>query len=608
MTRLARRRGRRVFGAGGTALLLGAGVLVGLTVAGGAPRAAADAGGTVYAASLGGVSSVGINAARVGGGSPSAVSGLPANASANPIAVNKTANLALAGFTTTQSTTGLAVVDVASGSVLRERASPSTPPGSEFTYEPIGIAMDPTNSGVAWAVFSPGAGPQSGAVQVDRVNLNNLALTNFTPNGLPAAPRGEIAVPSSVVITPDGQTLLVGWGSTNFNAGGFFGIDSIPLNHGPGPTITEWFRGGSSVGSQTVDPSSDDFNSFPTVTHLAMAPDGGGLFASAISADDFGHTGAVFAVGLPLQATTATSWFDLLPVVGPLALPMTLATNGGGTALYVGGVGLQNPTLVARIPSVVQAFSTTTGSRGPSAVIPVDATLDPSGVDAVAVSPDNATVLALALDPVGNQTSLYAVAASNLAVLGSTRVTGQTPPNNFSNLYGPEDLAVIPPAPGPPPPTTTPTTIPTTPTTAHSTTSTPTTTGTNNTTNTTTPSPGSTTTTTVKGHQAPGTPTLILNPAVGSPGTIVTVTGHGFRPNKPVTVSWTVSTGSVVITADAHGNLPPRTLLILTPDVLGQRYARASSNPPATAPFLVVPSTSEPGGDNAGLLFRSEGP
>ena len=149
--------------------------------------------------------------------------------------------------------------------------------------------------------------------------------------------------------------------------------------------------------------------------------------------------------------------------------------------------------------------------------------------------------------------------------------------------------------------------VTTTSTTTNSTPTSPTT-GNTGSSNTTTPSHGSTTTTTIKGHHAPGTPALILNPAVGSPGTIVTVTGHGFRPNTPVTVSWTVSTGSVVITADAHGNLPPRTLLILTPDVLGPRFAEASSSPPATAPFLVVPSTSEPGGDNAGLLFRSEGP
>jgi hypothetical protein len=88
----------------------------------------------------------------------------------------------------------------------------------------------------------------------------------------------------------------------------------------------------------------------------------------------------------------------------------------------------------------------------------------------------------------------------------------------------------------------------------------------------------------------------------------VTVTGRGFRPNAPVTVSWTVSTGSVVIVADKNGNLRPSTLLILTPDVLGPRFAQASSTPSARAPFLVVPATSEPGGDNAGLLFRSEGP
>jgi hypothetical protein len=88
----------------------------------------------------------------------------------------------------------------------------------------------------------------------------------------------------------------------------------------------------------------------------------------------------------------------------------------------------------------------------------------------------------------------------------------------------------------------------------------------------------------------------------------VTVTGTGFLPNTPVTVSWTVSTGSVVIVADSFGNLPPSQLLILTPDVLGPRFAQASSTPQATATFLVVPSTSEPGGDDAGLLFRSEGP
>ena len=133
---------------------------------------------------------------------------------------------------------------------------------------------------------------------------------------------------------------------------------------------------------------------------------------------------------------------------------------------------------------------------------------------------------------------------------------------------------------------------------------------------TTTPTtPSSTTTPTTPGTStttptAPGksTPVLTLNPAVGPPGTIVTVTGSGFPKNTPITVSWSISTGSVVVTTDSHGNLPATQLYILTPDILGQRYAVASSTPPAKAPFLVVPSTSEPGGDAGVFLFRSEGP
>ncbi len=48
------------------------------------------------------------------------------------------------------------------------------------------------------------------------------------------------------------------------------------------------------------------------------------------------------------------------------------------------------------------------------------------------------------------------------------------------------------------------------------------------------------------GQPAAGAPTLTLNPGVGPPGTIVTVTGTGFTPNTPVTVAWSTSTGSVV--------------------------------------------------------------
>jgi hypothetical protein len=106
----------------------------------------------------------------------------------------------------------------------------------------------------------------------------------------------------------------------------------------------------------------------------------------------------------------------------------------------------------------------------------------------------------------------------------------------------------------------------------------------------------------------PGTPTLVLNPALGPPGTLVTVTGSGFPDNSTVIVSWSVSSGSVPIHADGSGNLFPTVLPVLVPDVLGPRFAVASSTPPAQAPFLVVPGSSEPGGHEGTYMFRSEGP
>jgi PKD repeat protein len=118
-----------------------------------------------------------------------------------------------------------------------------------------------------------------------------------------------------------------------------------------------------------------------------------------------------------------------------------------------------------------------------------------------------------------------------------------------------------------------------------------------------TTAPPTTTTVPGKGH-----PLLKLTPAVGPPGTIVTVTGGGFPANKNITVAWTLSTGSVTVKSDAHGNLPKFQLLILVPDILGPRFAQAAGYPSAKAPFLVAPSSEEPGGSGASYLFRSEGP
>jgi hypothetical protein len=71
-------------------------------------------------------------------------------------------------------------------------------------------------------------------------------------------------------------------------------------------------------------------------------------------------------------------------------------------------------------------------------------------------------------------------------------------------------------------------------------------------------------------------------------------------------ISWSISVGSVAVRTDGSGDL--RTVLvILLPDVLGPRDAVARGYK-AKAAFLVVPSSSQPGGSDANPIFRTEGP
>ncbi|HTW05994.1 MAG TPA: IPT/TIG domain-containing protein, partial [Acidimicrobiales bacterium] len=100
-------------------------------------------------------------------------------------------------------------------------------------------------------------------------------------------------------------------------------------------------------------------------------------------------------------------------------------------------------------------------------------------------------------------------------------------------------------------------------------------------------------------------PVLQISPDVGPPGTIVTVTGHGFPRHKVVNISWSVSTGSVVVETNKTGELTTD-LAILVPDVLGPRYAVVRGYK-VKADFLVVPASSQPGGTDAEPIFRTEG-
>ena len=86
----------------------------------------------------------------------------------------------------------------------------------------------------------------------------------------------------------------------------------------------------------------------------------------------------------------------------------------------------------------------------------------------------------------------------------------------------------------------------------------------------------------------------------------MTVTGRGFPADVLVTIEWSLSTGSAVARTNASGQLSA-TLMILIPDVLGPRDATAKGYK-ASASFLVEPGSSQPGGSNDELIYRTEGP
>jgi PKD domain len=677
MTRAARRRRLRAFGTSGTALLLGAGVLMALTVAGGAPPAAANPSGasplvyvTASVGNQGRLAQVSLANVRTGG----SVAPTPGDAPLGPVAVSATAATVFVGVEPPPAAVAaippaVAVINIATG----QETSTHT------AQAPDAIVADPTNPAVAYVLEGQGS---SG--RIDRVTVSANPATPPTDTGLVGGGQfaGNVCCSlSSLAISPDGQTLFVGEEGDGFGA-----IGVVPVANPAGAFEWEW------------PPAQRQKGVFlDSVADLVVAPNGGTLYATGPGNANDSTEGQVFAFSLPLTSPTqGLLWSHGLtsgtanPVL-QLSVPTCITISPGGSNLEIGGN--DGPSTI----SVVQSFST--AGRSPTRFQQVAMRTNANGAQglrSIAFTPDGATVLVAGTDGGGtSDDAIVPLRASDLSVGPKTHlpvrtnqlvaqslaVTPDQAPvaqivapsavqvghgitfdassstvafgavNRFrwdfgdgSGLPAPSSEVVshvytapgtyqvtvtetdsagtsIPPAvasfsvdgPGQTPyrradPSARASftvTVTTTPPTTHTSTPTSPTTGP---TGTTTPSHGSTTTTTVKGQHRPGTPTLILNPAVGPPGTIVTVTGQGFRPNTPVTVFWTVSTGSVVVTADTHGNLPPRTLLILTPDILGPRFAEASSSPPATAPFLVVPSTSEPGGDDPGLLFRSEGP
>lgn len=503
---------------------------------------------------------------------------------------------------------------------------------------PIGIAADPTNPNQAYVLESV-PNPSGGApsTEIDTVGLSTSPPSDTLLVNLAIAP-------SSIAISPDGSTLFVGG-----NSGGDSAIEAVQVANTAQTALSLTGRRPGSV----VD--------------LAVAPSGNSLYAVQASGSGSSASGLF---GFPLPLPSAPTWFHNFSAAtaAQLETPTSVTVSPDGTSVYVAG---NQGAPGAPAPSAVQQFKAADGTPGASTQVPIQTSGNgPGGISSESVTPDGRQLIVAGTDGTNNSTSVYSLAlpslslgaANNLGtefgILGGPQELAITPDqapvaaftsaasaagsastfnaggssvtygsvNQFHWTFGDgqsqttgvqttsHTYAVagtytvtlvetdsagtsVPPAvgftffsvngPGQtpfrradvsatvthqisiPPPGTTPTTLP----------------------------PGT-----------PGTPTLVLNPALGTPGTLVTVTGSGFPHNTPITVSWSTSTGSVVITSDGSGNLPGTVLPVLVPDVLGPRFAVASSTPAAQAPFLVVPGSAEPGGSQGSYLFRTEGP
>lgn len=354
----------------------------------------------------------------------------------------------------------------------------------------------------------------------------------------------------------------------------------VGANSGPStkPAVARLAASSGAVTGSGAVPLVTDANGGGGISSLALSPDGRTLLVAGATPNAAGGTtarvdsldpGSLDVLGAspdlggftpPHQSIAVTPdqapVADLSPASGTAGVPLTLNASSSNVAYgqivsYRWTFGDGTAGVTTGSPFVSHVYNSACSPACTATVTETDsagASLPPAPFVATAVN--------------GPGTTPY-IQASLLATISAP-------------------VVIVPPGHAPPPP---PTTLPshhTTPTTLH--------------------------------HGPPATvyhPAIKLVPTVGGPGTIVTVTGHGFPPNHQVKVTWSTNTATFTESTDGHGNLPAHKIDILTPDVLGARKANATTlGAPATAQanFLVVPNTAEPGGDRATFLFRSEGP
>lgn len=96
-----------------------------------------------------------------------------------------------------------------------------------------------------------------------------------------------------------------------------------------------------------------------------------------------------------------------------------------------------------------------------------------------------------------------------------------------------------------------------------------------------------------------GSGSIVLDRPLGPPGAVVGVGGSGFRPGERVILSWSPGLGMTEAVAGGGGSFVAR-VLVFQRDLLGPRTLTATrpevpNAPRATANFLVVPGTQQPG-------------
>jgi hypothetical protein len=581
-----------------------------------------------------------INLNTVGAG-PTSTNPLPQGASGDgPVAINVNATDALIGVDPAPGATArspaLLIVPVTGGS-----PQVATLPGFRLV---VGIAADPVAPGVAFAVGNQGA--------VDEVNFSSFPAV-VTPIVGPNPNLGGVTpAATAIAITPNGQRLIVGFGPGPNSAVRAWGVYQVDLSTSP-PALSYWLAPtGAAMTFSGLD--------------LAISPGGGAVYATAyVPSDSSLPPNPIVKLPIPFFDRTAPVWST---TTGGVSEPASLTVSPDGQTVDVAGAGY---TPAGSLEGEVQALSAGNGSPGAAAAVP-----GLTGASGIAGSPDGSTLLVAGSNgsasfvypvsvssfSVGTPASLGAngtgvapqditvtpdqAPTANLAAAagtagvsltldasasnvrygsivqyqwlfgdgGSATTSGPTVSHTYSaagtytatvtvtdsagtsippapyvsgNVNGPGKTAYINAGyqarasalvaigqPGKPPPT-----IP------------------------------SVTTTTVKPS---GTPVITVTPQVGRPGEVIWIAGHGFLPNHPVTVKWSITSGSFTENADAHGNLPSHSLVLLVPTILGPRMAVATSpgSPTVQQKLLVVPSTAEPGSGSGSdtFMFRSEGP